>query len=223
MDLRRILALGVGSLISIQVITAFLTVGLLVRISPAVEEILDENVDSNEAAEQMMAALAVPDRVGIQERFQQALQRARENVTEPEELTVLDRIERQVPDAWAGDGEARTAVLESLASLVQINRAAMQRADDEARRLGNAGAWAVVALALFGFAAGLVIAHRIVVQVLDPLRELNEVLTSFRKGDVYRRCHSPGAAREMILTLESVNLLLDELALTGYTEPSFDS
>jgi len=96
MPLRRNFLLSVGMLLACNVLLAFGSIGLLTRMSPAIERILRENVSSDEAVEYMLVLLAQAARErpsdARQKHFEQALQRARKHVTEPEEVSVLEHV-----------------------------------------------------------------------------------------------------------------------------------
>jgi nitrogen fixation/metabolism regulation signal transduction histidine kinase len=151
-----------------------------------------------------------PDQPALEQEFQQALARAYENITEPGEVEVLDQLKQSGLRALAGDPAALRQTVEGIRRLVTINREAMLRADHEARRLGTAGAWAAVFLALAALAATVVVGRRLAGRIFDPLAELYEVTEAVRAGDRFRRCRRMDASPEMVRLVESVNFLLDQ-------------
>jgi len=213
-ELKRDVNLGLGALVLAVVITCAGAISMLTRMSPAIEWILTANVYSEQEAEQMLTLLALsdldPQPDTLPQRFSDSLQRARSNITESEEQAVLDAIERQATAALAGDPEARRAVVAELGRLTTINRDAMRRADDEAQRLGTAGAWAMVLLGLIGFVTSLVVTRRLRRRIVEPVEELYDVLSSVADGDLHRRCHVPATSAELAFALRSVNDLLDQ-------------
>ena len=106
MELRRELLLTVGALVSLNLLLAFGSIGLLVRMGPAIERILQENVYSIVAAEEMLAELAdsggAPLSGDARGRVQQSFKNARKNVTEPSERPVLDSLEGRLEEAMSG-------------------------------------------------------------------------------------------------------------------------
>jgi hypothetical protein len=203
---------GIALLVAIQLATAFASIGLLTRMSPAVEEILAENVSSNEAAEQMVSSLglALAGASGDhQATFRDAIRRARDNVTEPEEVPVIDRIDKAGQQFFAGDASALERAVVDARDLIRVNRAAMQRANDEAQRLGTAGAWAAVVLSLLGFLVSVMVVRRTILGIVEPIEELEAALVAFSAGDPYRRCQGRAASEEMRRVLRAVNTLLD--------------
>jgi hypothetical protein len=222
MTLRQGFLWGIGLLLGLQLATSFASIGLLARTSPAVQEILAENVYSNEAAEQMLEALVLHEagpEGDHRAEFAAALQRARNNVTEPEEVPVIEAIGVLGERVFAGDREAVTGTIASLRDLVQINRRAMQRANERAQRLGTTGAWAAVVLSLIALLVSALVVKRTLVAVIEPVEELEDALVAYRSGDAFRRCQGRAASAEMRRVLGTINVLL-ERAHRGPDEPT---
>jgi methyl-accepting chemotaxis protein len=214
MNPRKQFRFSLAILVAFQLITAFGAIGLLSRMTPAIAEILDENEYTIEAAHEMLLVLSQralnPNDATQQQQFRAALERAKDNITEPGEPAVLAQLERDGPRAVSGDPLALRETVDGIRRLVGINREAMLRADHEARRLGSAGAWAAVILAVAALAASILVSRRLAGHILDPLGELYEVTEAARAGDHFRRCRRLSNSGEMSRLLESVNLLLDE-------------
>lgn len=208
---KRELRLGIAFLLGLQVVISFVAIGLLSRLSPAIDRILQENVYSIESAEQMLQALA-RHREGepLDPAFGDALGRARANITEPGEREILDRIESESAALVAGDMPAYERTFTALEELIRENRAAMLATRDSARRLSVAGAWAAVLLAMLAFASGVVIAFRIERRIVEPLDEVFAVIKANDAGDAYRRCQLREAPGELREVMEALNELLDE-------------
>jgi nitrogen fixation/metabolism regulation signal transduction histidine kinase len=214
MKLRQQFRVSLAVLVGFQLITAFGAIGLLSRMTPAIANILSENEYTIEAAHEMLLVLARrtfdPGEAALEQQFREALKRAKNNITEPGEPEVLAQLELLSTAALAGDPAALRDTVDGIRRLVQINRQAMRHAESEARRLGTAGAWAAVFLALAAMAASILVSRRLAGRLLDPLGELFAVTESGRQGDHFRRCRKSGASGEMSRLLESVNLLLDQ-------------
>lgn len=214
----RRLTYGVMLLIAIQLLTSLGAVVLLGRMSPAIEGILQENVASVEAVEEMALALGRQDGdPETRRRFLEALSRARNNITIAEEAPAIATLERTAEAALAGDVEARREAAAALALLGKLNRDAMRDADIAAQRLGSAGAWAAVFLGLAGlFASGLTL-RRLERRVLVPLAEISRAVTAHLAGDRKRRCATGLASGELRLVMTTLNELFDhrERALVG--------
>lgn len=211
MELRRELQLTIAVLMGIQVLVALGSVLLFQRMAPAIELILEENVYSLEAIEDMLVVLVDRERpdAGASAAFEDALARAEQNITERRERPVVAVLEARYRAALAGDPEARREVLLALQALGEINRGAAVEADQEAKRLGVSGAWAVVFLGLIGFAWGVLALRRFRRRVTLPVLELHQVLEAHRTGASLRRCHHGDSVRELDDIQREVNHLLD--------------
>jgi methyl-accepting chemotaxis protein len=214
MHLKRELMWTLGALAILNLSLAFGAIGLFVRMGPAIEQILEENVRSIEAGEQMLAELARAGKASVsaagRNRITEALARAQRNVTEAEERPVLASLGRGLPGAVEAEPRARDTVVRDVERFISINREAMTRVDLEAQRLGRAGAWAAVLLGFLSFSTSLWVFRRMRRRVLDPLMELLDVLERVRQGTRLRRCRAEDAPLEFAQIAESLNRLLDE-------------
>ena len=153
MRLAQAVRVGAWLLIWINLLMAVGTIGIFTRMAPAIAVIIEHNDRSLKACEEMLAVLAVsgtgtslaaePARV-----FRSAFERAKSNVTEPEEPRILARIEPRLEPLLKGEMASREAVVADVLELGRINREAMAAADRRAQQLGRAGAWGVVFMAL---------------------------------------------------------------------------
>jgi nitrate/nitrite-specific signal transduction histidine kinase len=185
----------------------------------SVARILQDNVYSLEACEGMLAELAkshgAPAREAARKRFMDALNRAESNVTEAEEVPVINRIRDRASLALDGDTGALDTVVDNLGELIQINREAMRVVDREAQRLGRAGAWSAVFMGFLTFALSLVVLRYVERSVVAPIEQVHAVLEASNHGDVHRRCHDQKAPAEIRAVMRSVNALLDRRMSEG--------
>jgi len=211
MQLTRSLRLGFVVLLAVHLATAFTAVALLGRMRPAIEFIIDDNVRSLEAVEEVLALLSDPLVANRDERAHAAFERAAENVTNEDERPVLDLISINLDRALDGDEEAVAVVASQLRRLAEINRLDLEASDRRAQQLGSAGAWTVVILTLFTLAFGVVARRKLDAQVLGPLEELHEVVDELGEGHALRRCRpNLAAAGELGQIMRAFNRLLDE-------------
>lgn len=214
MELRRELLLTIGILVAINLLLAFGSIGLLVRMGPAIERILQENVYSIIAAEQMLAVIAdaggAPLSSQEQQKVKKALEHAKRNVTLEAERPVLASLTSDLPALFSGDSSKRHQAIRSIQQLIRINRQAMSKVDQRARRLGNAGAWAAVLIGLASFLLSVLVIVRLQKRFVRPLVNLHEVLEGAHQGNRLRRCQLSDAPSEVRQVMQSVNRLLDE-------------
>ncbi len=214
MELRRELLVSIGALVGLSLAFIFFAIGLFVRMGPAIERILQDNVYSIVAAEEVLAELAEsgpgPLTPEATARVRASLAHAQQNVTESAERPALQGLRVQLDALAAGAPGARQQTVEALRSLIRVNREAMQRVDEDARRMGNAGAWAAVLVGFISFLLSLYVLVRLQTRMVRPLVDLFEVLEAVRAGNRLRRCRSGPAPREVERATQAVNWLLDE-------------
>ncbi len=216
MLLARTLRVVFLALLSLHLIGSFAAIALLGRMRPALERILERNVVSLGAVENMLVVLATqhggsaPPEAAA--RFREALAIAERNVTEAEEPAALRSIRDQSEAALAGDARAMASVVTTASQLAQSNRSAIEAANHDAQALGSGGAWALALLSFITFAAGLWSLRLLDRRVLAPLSEVFEVLDAPHDQDAFRRCRPmPGAPDELAAAMRRVNALLDAM------------
>lgn len=214
MQIRRELLLSVGTLVALNLVLAFGSIALFVRMGPAIERILQENVYTIDAAELILAELAESGGQSLEpssrQRVHEALAKAQRNVTEEAERPVLAQLEEHLPAAESGDAAARRRVIASARELIRVNHEAMRDADAEAGRLGRAGAWAAVLVGFLSFLLGLLLLGRLRRRFIDPLLDLHRTLQGAASGERLRRCRNIDAPYELVEVKRQVNALLDE-------------
>lgn len=211
MKVRAEIGLAIGALLSVQVATSFGAIALLSRMSPAIAQIIDENLYSIEAVDEMLMSLTLADADPAEgrERFERALARAESNITEPDEHGVLAAIRERFPAALAGDVEAQRATARYLQSLARINHASTRRMDAAAQSLGGAGAWAAALLGAVGFVLSGVAISRLTRTILRPTADLGATVSAFRQGDLHRRSQHVDMPHEFRIVAEALDDLLD--------------
>jgi PAS domain-containing protein len=207
MRLRVETAIGIGSVLMLQLVGAFSAIGLLGRTGPVVDRLLVENVVSLDAVEQMLVALA--DSSSVPEQFEAALTVAAANVTERNESNSIARIEERWRDAMDGDAAAVAETVDALDEVWDVNRAAMDEAGGAARWLAQAGQWAQTLLGGIGFAISVLVFRRLRSRLEEPIEELDLTLAAARTGDPRRRSVILAGPAETRRIGENVNWLLD--------------
>lgn len=214
MRIQQNLNQTIGMLAIMNTLLAFGVIGLLVRMGPAIEKILQENVYSIVAAEDILVELSTMNSPELSSeafaRIDSALSRARINITEAEEIPALDAIDRNIQNLRDGDYNTKPDLINNLRTLIEINREAMNKVDQEAKRLSTAGAWAAAFIGFISFLASILIIRRLRTRVIDPIAEIYNVIESNRLGENFRRCTSRQAAPEIQHIQHELNLLLDE-------------
>lgn len=219
MQLPNAVRVGAWLLIGLNLLMAFGTIAIFTRMTPAIERIIERNERSLAAGEEMLTTLILAranhlpteQRTGLRDRFLAALDTARGNITEGGEPEALDGITSHYEAAFAGEPVAIRSTVDSVSDLTRINRLAMRQADEAAQRLGIAGAWGVVFMALAMLAVTLIFLRAIRRRVIDPLVEIHEVLITARGESRFRRCGGGTApSHEVDAVYREINRLLDD-------------
>ncbi|HRE89722.1 MAG TPA: hypothetical protein PK095_11360, partial [Myxococcota bacterium] len=158
MELRRDLDYALGALLIGGVVLALVTIGLFARMTPAIERIRKDNIVTLEATHELLAVFMVRAgellELADRERVDRAIVALRDNLTVDNEKALVDAVTDAVAAAQTGDRAAMGPLAESISALNAANSHAMVEADEEAQRLGIAGAWTAsvggIALVLIG-------------------------------------------------------------------------
>ncbi len=225
MDVRRDLVISMGVMIALPLLLAANAVMLSTRMGPAIERVIADNAVSMRAAAEVVEVVAEAQAGPLDDaaktRFNTAFERLAANVTEDGELQRIEAMEAARASALRGESlAARDEVTEALA-LIDINLEAMHRRNEEARRLGNANAWAAVFAGIAAFIVSRLIARRLRRRVIEPVSDLWSVLRRVRGGDSFARCREFETSSELRDVLSAVNELLDQRAQTHTNAPGY--
>ncbi|ADD68057.1 conserved hypothetical protein [Denitrovibrio acetiphilus DSM 12809] len=203
--------IGAWLIISLNVLMAFGAIWMFMRMSPAIEQIIERNEVSLEACEDMLGAIAVYDGVrsdSLPAIFAAALKRAENNITEKGETSAIEVISKTYESALAGDAEDKAKTINAIRLLGQINRHAMTKADMRAKQIGNAGAWGIVFMATIVFISSMMSVRFFNRHIAGTLEEINAVLRINKHGDKFRRC-AGSTSKDSLFIYNEINSLLD--------------
>jgi hypothetical protein len=214
MKLAQSVKVGAWLLVAMNLLMAFGSIWIFMRMAPAIEVIVAQNEVSLEASEEMLAAMLMfgtsDSSAGEKlESFRTALNRAKNNITEKEESAVIDSIIQHYEDAFYGNELALRQTVSAIVKLGDINREAMRRADSRAQQLGYAGAWGVVFMATITFMIGMIFLRSMRKNLTEPMQEIDTVVSSFRRGDKMRRCSIGYPSKSVKQIFGNINELLD--------------
>jgi methyl-accepting chemotaxis protein len=214
MKLAQSVRLGAWFLISLNLVMAFGSIWIFMRMAPAIEIIIEQNERSLHACEEMLSCLALVDQSAkvdlLQSEFLKALQRAKNNITEKDEPIAIEAINRNYIQAFKGNLEGKKKTVAAIQHLSQINRAAMVTADRKARQFGTAGAWGIVFMASAVFMVGMLFMRDLKRSLVKPLEEIHSVIRAVKTGDNMRRCTGPDAPQDIRSIFGEFNDILDQ-------------
>ena len=214
MRLAQTVRLGAWLLISLNLLMAWGSIWVFIRMAPAIEVIIEQNQRSLQASELMLAALArravKGDDPPLKASFIKALKNAQNNITENEEPIVLKRIAKNYLKAFDGDSTAIDETVNAILLLADINSHAMAVADEKAKQFGNAGAWGIVFMSTGVFLSGMLFIRSLKRSLLKPLEEMRSVLSAYRNGDKMRRCTGFNLPKDIKIIFNDLNEFLDQ-------------
>ena len=182
MSLRAKLLTGYAVFIAALVVLGAWSAWRLHEMGKVSRRIISENYDSVVAAQEMKESLERGDRV----RFDQNLQKAANNITEPGEAEVIADIrrDRDIFFQHAGTSNQLRADCEHL---LQLNQRAMLLKAEAAA--GVAQLWFYRTLLIAGIlvAAGLFLAFLLARRIVGPLQRLTESTVRIASGDLNAR------------------------------------
>ncbi len=246
MTLRTRVLLGYGFLVGLVVLSAFGAALGFHHLGSSIGRVLDENVASMQAVTQMLEALERQDSAVLaallgegggaaaieasERSFTAALERARSNVTLPEEPALLAEIDQRFADYLSSrdallassperplaayEGETYPsfeAVKARVLDLLEVNNRAAVVADRAAREDATRRAvlnGVLVALALLSLAF---VSRALSRDLLEPLAELKTVAQAIADGDRRRRSSSASRRDELGVVARQLNSVLDAL------------
>lgn len=214
MRLAKGLIIGAWFLVGINLLMAFGAIGIFMRMTPAIADIITKNERSLQACEGMLATLSLAREKNanlgeLRKEFITALERANKNITEKEEPIALEKINKNYKQAFSGDLDALRLTVQATLDLGDINRTAMAYADRNAQQLGKGGAWGIVFMAICSFMVGVVFIRNLSQKLLDPLEEIKTVLLAHQNGETRRRCTGANLPPDIRAIYGSINNVLD--------------
>ncbi len=214
MKLSHLVKISASFLLLINLIIAFGAIWLFMRVVPAIDLIVKNNVSSLEACQIMLTSLSsVYDEGSIKKNlinFEYGLKKARENVAVDDEKVALGIIKRSYKKAFNNDIPSKKEVIFADNYLAEINAKEILRLKHEAKQVSERGAWGVVFMAGMMFFLSLLFLYRFDKKLLHPIEELYHVMKALKNDDKLRRCSVVGEDKDIKLIFDQVNKLLDE-------------
>lgn len=207
MQSGKLITIGVWMMIIFNLLLSFGAVWSLQRIDPEIQRIYQRNVVSLDACEKMLLALAEP--AVDQQNFLNALQAAENNITEAGERETVMQIKALAERLSSGNIHDRRLLTKEIIKLTNFNKNAIIESALQAQKMRQAGAWGIVFMTSFFFILALYFERRLRQTLLMPLEEIATVMEERTRGDRFRRCNLPHAAKDTKKMLAAINDLID--------------
>lgn len=195
-----IIILACSTIITIAGITGFQ------RLEPFVSTLNSSNTKSLYYAEQMLSSISSKKDLN---KFQENLEKAKNNVTEPTEKEVIDKISDNYLPAFYGNKKTEEETVNEIAELSMINRIAMEKAGLRAKKMQTVGIWIIIFPSVFIWIIGLTLLARLKRTFIKPIQELNDVIFDYNSGNHMRRCPSYTVLKDLQNLYDGINRILD--------------
>ncbi len=177
------------------------------RLEPFVNTLNSSNTKSLYYAEQMLAGITVKKDI---RKFEEYLNMAKNNITEPGEKEVIEKIEGNYQPSFYGNSMYEEETINNIAELSKINRIAMEKAGLRAKKIQTVGIWIIIFPSVFIWIMGITLLARLQRTFIKPIQELNEVINDYNAGNLMRRCPSYTVSKDLQKLYDGINRILDE-------------
>lgn len=176
------------------------------RLEPFVNTLNSSNTKSLYYAEQMLSSISVKKDLKI---FEENLENAKNNITEPTEKEIINKISVYYIPAFQGNEKMEEKTVNEIAELSMINRVAMEQAGIRAKKIQTVGIWIIIFPSIFIWIIGLTLLARLKRTFIKPIQELNDVIFDYNSGNHMRRCPSYTASKDLQKLYDGINRILD--------------
>ena len=176
------------------------------RIEPAINLLNSSNTQSLYYAEQMLTSISAQKNLN---KFENNLHLAENNITEPGEKEILDKISSNYLPAFRGNKQMEEKTVNEIANLAKINRLAMEQAGINAKKQEAVGLWIIIFPSVFIWLIGIALFKRLDRTYIKPIQELNDVIFEYNKGNSMRRCPSITISKDLQKLYDGINTILD--------------
>lgn len=196
-----IILLICSTIITIAGISGFL------KLEPYINTLNSRNTQSLYYSEQMLSSISAKKDLN---KFEENLEKAKNNITEVGEEEILNKISDNYLPAFKGNKKIEDIKIDEIAELSKINRLAMQRAGKIAKKAESVGIWIILFPSIFIWIIGLAILARLKRTFIKPIQELNSVIYDYNKGNKIRRCPTYTPSRDLQKLYDGINRILDD-------------
>ena len=176
------------------------------RLEPFINTLNSSNTRSLYYAEEMLLSISVKKDL---KRFEDNLNKAKNNITETGEKEVLDEIEHDYLPAFNGNRKNEEKTIDDIAEFSRINRRALEQAGLVAKKMESVGLWIILFPSIFIWIIGLTILKRLKKTFIKPIQELNDVISDYCKGNRMRRCPTYTISKDVQKLYDGLNRILD--------------
>ena len=177
------------------------------RLEPFVNTLNSSNTRSLYYAEQMLSSISAKKDIKV---FERNLNLAKNNITEPEERDVIEKIAGNYQPSFYGNNMYEDETIDNITELSRINRTALEQAGLRAKKMQTVGIWIIIFPSIFIWIIGLTLLARLKRTFIKPIQELNDVIFDYNSGNHMRRCPSYTVSKDLQKLYDGINRILDE-------------
>ena len=176
------------------------------RLEPFINTLNSSNTRSLYYAEEMISSISYKKDL---KKFEANLNKAKNNITEVGEKEAVDRIAKNYKMAFTGNERIKEETINNIMDLSRINRRALEEAGLKANKMESIGIWIIIFPSVFIWIIGLTILKRLKRTFIEPLQELNNVISDYNEGNLMRRCPTYTALKDLQKLYDGINRILD--------------
>ena len=173
------------------------------RLEPFINTLNSSNTRSLYYAEEMISSISSKKDL---KKFQSNLDKAENNITEIGEKEAVDRIAKNYKTAFEGNKKIEKETIDNIIEFSRINRRAIEEAGLKANKMESVGIWIIIFPSVFIWIIGLTILRRLKRTLIEPLQELNNVISDYNDGNHMRRCPT---LKDLQNLYDGINQILD--------------
>ncbi|MGM9999456.1 MAG: hypothetical protein ACI38Q_08755 [Candidatus Bruticola sp.] len=214
MKVAKSIKISIWCFILFNLMVAYCCIWIFTRMLPSIEAVIQDNETSIHVSMAMMAMLTqhhhgLVSRYQAVPKFERYLKEAEERVSEEGEIEYLKIIRTHYQNAFDGKKLEFNVVTDAIVKLENLNREAMHNSIVKAQHMGRTGAWGIVFMAVMNFIAGLMFMHNLNLKFIEPMEEIEQTISDFKKGNKMRRCTVFNRSMGMEKFMRNLNDLLD--------------
>ena len=176
------------------------------RLEPFIDTLNSSNTQSLYYAEEMLSSISSKKDL---KRFEDNLHKAENNITETGEKEAVDKIADNYLPAFEGNKKNEEETLDEIAEFSRINRVALERAGQSAKKMESIGIWIILFPSIFIWIIGLTLMRRLKRIYIKPIQELNSVIFDYNMGNHMRRCPTYTISKDLQKLYDGINHILD--------------
>ncbi|MGM9992957.1 MAG: hypothetical protein ACI376_09000 [Candidatus Bruticola sp.] len=216
MKVAKSVKISIWCFILFNLMVAYCCIWIFTRMLPSIEAVIQDNETSIHVSMTMMAMLTqhqhglVSKHIAMP-KFERYLKEAEDLVSEKGETEYLKVIREHYRNAFEGKKLEFNVVTDAIVRLENVNREAMHNSIVKAQHMGRTGAWGIVFMAIMNFIAGLIFMHNLNLKFIEPMEEIEQTISDFKKGNKMRRCLVSSQSMGMEKIMRNLNDLLDSI------------